>query len=375
MASREWNGSTGRCGFRRFVRRSHADWGLALALAPTLLLAACSLGGLGGAEGKRSATVTSKVAATQTPLPQITPPHSLAQMAYDSRSGAIVLFGGVVPEGAPAAASEATWVWAGAGWHEVRTASAPDNTTRNSGSTLTYDSTHDQIIFFEYVSLGAGAFMPQTWTFDGSNWTRHAVSPGAPPLTALLADDPAGGGVLAFGGITGYTNGGKQPVYSTVTWRWDGAHWTQLRPAASPAAADAQFAAMTTDTDSRQVALVNQRTGEVWTWNGTTWAAHQPTVAPPARDSAVLVFDGKSQSLVLVNGYVDTTGHPMGDMWQWKGSAWSPLSVTGTPTSIESESVIYDAQMQALVAYVGQQSPPESQTWIWDGGSAWRELG
>jgi hypothetical protein len=189
-----------------------------------------------------------------------------------------------------------------------------------------------------------------------------------------LADDPAGGGVLAFGGITGFINGGKQPVFSAATWRRDGTRWTQLRPATAPTADDAQFGAMTTATHAGQVVLVNQHTGEVWTWAGATWEAHQPASAPPAHDSANLVFDGKSQSVVLVNGYLHGTGQRIGDMWQWDGSAWIQLSVTGTPTTLEPESVVYDAQMQVLVAYVSVLSPAQSQTWIWDGGGAWRQL-
>lgn len=361
---RQWGG------FLWWVRGSRAAEGLTLvlALALTLLLAACSLG---EASVSRSATATATPAATRTPLPQITPPLTFAQMAYDSHSGTIVLFGSQ----ATPAPSQATWIWDGAGWHPVRTASAPDNSSRNAGSTITYDSTHNQIIFFEYVNATAQQATPQTWTFDGGNWTHHTASPVAPPLDALLADDPAGGGVVAFGGITGSISG-EQPLYSSATWRWDGARWTQLHPAAAPTTDDAQFGAMITDTQAKQVVLVNQHTGEVWTWDGATWTAHQPTSAPPARDSAVLVFDGKSQSVMLLNGYIHTTGRQTGDMWQWqwKGSAWSQLSVTGTPTTLEPESVVYDAQMQALVAYVVVHSPPESQTWIWDGGGAWREL-
>ncbi|MGH2514764.1 MAG: hypothetical protein ACRDHP_03835, partial [Ktedonobacterales bacterium] len=262
-------------------------------------------------------------------------------------------------------------IWNGAGWHQMRTASAPDNTTRNAGSAIAYDSTHDQTVFFEYVYSSSAAgpqYLPQTWTFDGANWTKHTASPVAPPLSALLADDPAGGGILAFGGITGLISGGKQPVYGTATWHWDGARWTQLQPAAAPTSDDAKYGVMTTDTHARQAILVNQHTGMVWTWDGATWTAHHPASVPPARDGAALVFDGQSQSVLLISGYDHESGQQVGVVWQWNGNDWSQLAVTGTPATIGTEGAIYDAQMQALVAYV-------CQTWIWSGSGAWHKLG
>jgi hypothetical protein len=81
-----------------------------------------------------------------------------------------------------------------------------------------------------------------------------------------MAFDPAGGGVLLFGGDTGTNR-------SNETWRWDGTVWTQLSSASTPS--PRTEAAMAADPVRNVVVLCggfdNGALHDTWEWNGTQW--------------------------------------------------------------------------------------------------------
>ncbi len=72
---------------------------------------------------------------------------------------------------------------------------------------------------FDFVN---GQALADTWTWDGSTWTRHDVDGPSARVYAGMAS--MGRSVVLFGGC-------NEPIEcATVlgdTWTWDGATWTQ----------------------------------------------------------------------------------------------------------------------------------------------------
>lgn len=136
----------------------------------------------------------------------------------------------------------------------------------------------DKLVLFGQNNIG-GENIPETWTWDGTAWTRiDAVGPSARD-DAVMA--PLGNSLILFGG-------GFQPPDFSDTWSWDGTTWTQIRVSGPSARWQAAMARL----NDTLVLFGGQEPdgnylADTWTWNGTAWT--QAKVAgPSARRMAVM---------------------------------------------------------------------------------------
>ena len=87
------------------------------------------------------------------------------------------------------------------------------------------------MLFGGYTRTAGGVVaFGDTWTWDGSTWTKQAPASSPPARAdAAMAYDAATGTVVLFGGS------GANGSFSD-TWTWDGSTWTKQNPAAHPGA-------------------------------------------------------------------------------------------------------------------------------------------
>jgi hypothetical protein len=130
-------------------------------------------------------------------------------------AGAAVLVGCGVLGMAPAAvqassAPAATWT------KQAPAASPP----ARSGAAMAYDAATKTVVLFggHTGPSGGGRFLADTWTWNGSTWTKRA--PAASPAAryeAMMAYDAATSTVVLFGGHIGNTVSGR---VLADTWTW-----------------------------------------------------------------------------------------------------------------------------------------------------------
>jgi hypothetical protein len=94
------------------------------------------------------------------------------------------------------------------------------------------------------------------------------------------------------------------------TWTWDGTTWTKQAPAASPP--PRYGAVMAYDAATSTAVLFGGNDGvnggsagllgDTWTWDGTTWTQRALAFHPPARDEAAMAYDAATGTAVLVGG-------------------------------------------------------------------------
>lgn len=79
-----------------------------------------------------------------------------------------------------------------------------------------------------------------TWTYNGTTWTQQSptVSPSA-RQGAVMANDPATGELVVFGGGSLVGGAGCHGVEFNDTWRYDGASWSQRAPSINPTVREA----------------------------------------------------------------------------------------------------------------------------------------
>ena len=148
--------------------------------------------------------------------PATSPPLGNAQgsLAYDPNSGALLMFGGSVGQGA----SSETWSWSGTDWDELSPTSSPP---AEAGGALTYDPQLGELVLFGGYNVcqdvSCDLSNNETWGWNGSNWSEILTSQ-APAWRwdDGLAWDPATSQMILLGGV--FDDGTELPLLPSDTW-------------------------------------------------------------------------------------------------------------------------------------------------------------
>ena len=330
-----------------------------LVVPVTATLAVCGVLGAAPAAGQARLAV----APTWTEQAPATHPlgRSGAAMAYDAATGTAVLFGGVGGRLKILKFAD-TWTWDGSTWTKQAPTAHPPPLV---GTGMAYDAATRTAVLFGGASVKTGRDAGGTWTWDGSTWAKQAPAASPSPRDgASMAYDAATGTVVLFGGFAQTTG-----LYLHDTWTWDGSTWTKQAPAASPPAWGA--AGMAYDAATHSVVLFGGPNGDTWTWNGSTWAKQAPAASPSPRAGAGMAYDAATGTVVLFGGIGYSTGRYLGDTWTWDGTTWTRQNPAASPATGVNPAMAYDAATGSVVlfgGYTGRGPRPyhyHKGTWTW----------
>jgi Galactose oxidase, central domain len=285
-------------------------------------------------------------------------------MAYDPVQSGSILFGGLgASSGGPVGLAD-TWAFNGISWTELFPSVSPSG---RFGLQLAFDSVQSQIVLFGgaiFENNGIIFSLNDTWTWNGSTWTK--MSPAASPPPRYLhgmAFDAATGQVVVFGGV-------GVDGFLGDTWVWNGVTWAQFTgnnpsPRGSPM--------MTYDAARQQVVLFGGADttgvlGDTWVWNGGNWIQLSPTSAPAARYGGAFAYDAVEVQSILFGGASGATNFD--DTWAWNGTNWTLLSPKTIPPKRFFTMVDYDSVYGQVVMYGGGLGTNHGDiylqdTWVW----------
>jgi hypothetical protein len=222
------------------------------------------------------------------------------------------------------------------------------------------------VIFGGSTDIEQNAF-DDTWVFDGTRWTQADVvgpSGRSAPWMASL-----NGKVALFGGTESQDPEGGFPLLSD-TWTFDGSTWTRVTgpgPSARTGAGSASLGGKAILFGGSDASGTNFN--DTWTFDGTTWTLVPTSTAPSARNDPAMATLGDK---VILFGGGNATGRD-GDLWSFDGTTWTELSITGGPAAR------VDAAMASLgttkVALFGGITDEAylNDTWVFD-GAAWTQI-
>jgi hypothetical protein len=252
----------------------------------------------------------------------------------------------------------------------------PPSPTARDGGAMAYDpATHSVVLYGGLVFSSTGqTALGDTWSWDGSGWTRLDPKVSPPPLTAaLMAYDPAQKVIVLTGGETSHP--GTEVSPSDATWTWDGVDWTPQPGGTTPASAGR--AALATDTATGRAVLVTTaadcRGTATWLWDSGRWQQVHPAISPAGGHIDGLTLDeATGQVLLLVDSASCPSAATAPTAWVWDGSTWQAAPTAAPPTSgilVTSFTTPLLVGPRRTYAWAGGGSGPEDSGWTLIGTS------
>jgi cysteine-rich repeat protein len=270
-------------------------------------------------------------------------------LAYDTRHGRAVLFGGRSwRDDDTGDVFGDTWEWDGQAWQRLTPSRSP---SARYAHAMVYQPGRGTAVMFGGRAQD-GQALDDTWEWDGETW--HKLTPAVSPAARFghaLAYDARRERVVLFGGADSAGN------TLADTWVWDGSNWSEVSPPESPPPRTEH--AMAYDASRDRVVLFGGVSGEVllgdtWEWNGTKWILAEAASSPDPRAEHVLGYHAALHRTVLFGGSADPFGvgdERLGDTWEWDGSTWTPVESVVEPQ--RDSAVVYDADREVLVLVAG----------------------
>ncbi len=231
-------------------------------------------------------------------------------------------------------ASSAVFEWDGAKWAKFAGLKTEPGARRFSS--MTYDQTLKKTVLFG--GFEGTNYIDETWTWDGTQWSRVKNNPAPSRDLASMWWDPTLKKTVLYGGLGRLTSDDRLTRYDDM-WTFDGSGWTQLKPASgtpgmrygAQSAIDPRtnhlilFGGLRADNGTpvppaTTPPQIQVYAGDTWEWDGTAWTKKTTVGAPPARENGGMAFDPTLNVMVMYGGYA---GHYLSDMWTLTGNTWS----------------------------------------------------
>jgi len=277
------------------------------------------------------------------------------QMAYDSESGLVILYGGQTGYWLdPAFQNHETWSFnpKSKKWKQMAPNTSPGGF---GGGDMAYDSESDRIIL-SVVSDNLSTL--QTWAYDTNHdsWTQMEDGP-KNMVGQRIVYDSESDRIIMFGGFefTKYLLVNETWVYDFNT-----DTWTNMEPRYHPQARNYHDIAY--DSKADKVVLwggdLNGQANknEVWTYdyNTNTWEelSSKYANAPELRDYMNLEYDEKADKFILYGGY------SYGDNETWtydlNTNTWQQMQPENNPGVISRYTMVYIDDTNETILFGGQ---------------------
>jgi hypothetical protein len=311
--------------------------------------------------------------------PSIRAAHALA---YDSRRGIAVLFGGSSLGGliSPTPEASETWEWDGASWRQIDTPLTPPARERFA---MAFDIRRGQVVLVGGAAIDivdelfeVPTSKPDRWTWDGAGWTEDT------PIAAGVQDhalvyDRAANELLLFGGSQ--CDFSFDPTFCFPVLAPDlllSGNTGEPLAVSSPSPSARLEHAMAFDVARGKAVLFGGKNdfealGDTWEWDGVhhTWRQAGPAAGsgPRARSSHALGYLPETDQVILFGGEHNAGGLATmsGETWSWDGSDWRELSPPGAPPARRAHALGYDAGRGELLLFGGQDGSAPAFDDLW----------
>ncbi len=278
-------------------------------------------------------------------------------LAYDTESDRVILFGGLLTGLPDLDSSSETWAYDynTNRWTLMQPQTSPSARWMHA---MAYDSESDRTI------LLGGIFNdePETWAYDFNTDTWTNMTPAFQPVGYVQARsvyDSESDRIILFGGDTENTPIHNSPTDETWTYDFNTNTWTQMTPIESPSAR--MLHGMAYDSASDRVILFGGGQGgdagdlgDTWAYdfNSDAWTAMNPADEPSPRHGHGMVYDASSDRVVLFGGL---SGSDETWLYQFDNDTWTRAESGTGPPGRRTPNLAYDAESERVILFGGVQ--------------------
>jgi len=210
---------------------------------------------------------------------------------------------------------------------------------------MAYDSKSDKLILFG--GFNGTSYFSDTWAYDYNTNTWTNMNPSTHPSAryqSAMAYDSESDKIILFGGFGDAGGGGYMMEHDYTTYSSSGSE-------PSPSGGGSVL-------------------GDVWAYdyNTNTWTQKSMAISPPARYQSAMVYDSKSDRILLYGGY--SSGSPLSDMWayNYNTDTWTQISLKSYPVAKYSYGMAYDSESDKVILFGGYSLSGTilDQTWAYD---------
>jgi len=193
---------------------------------------------------------------------------------------------------------------------------------------------------------------------SGTSPARARAAPDSPPTRDPIAP-------VAVDAAAGGTDGQAAVARATAA-------WMQAGPSAALPPVRETYCAAYDSMRGRVVVFggysraLSGPLGDTWEWDGTAWTERTPRSGnPPNRSGCAMAFDSVRGRTVLFGG---TGAGSFADTWEWDGTAWTQLAPSHSPSPRGQHAMAFDSARGRTVLFGnGFVLPGSNDTWEWDG--------
>ena len=297
-------------------------------------------------------------------------PRVCGALIYHAQLQKELLMDGLIRE--PHDEATKIWSWNGQKW-ELLSDKGPQ--ARAFGG-VGYDTKRNKVVLHGGRAWRGSKMNVEkdTWEWDGQEWRKISDTIGIPGQRDhfSLIDDAIESRILMIGGVELLVSKDAY-VWPKNCWSWDGKSWTMLKFAwpisrISTVVYDTKRKHLLAFGGGPEQADRNEQYNDTWIYKDQQWVKFEG-INPPARNGHGLVYDPHKNITVLYGGWTKTGERKLGDMWQWDGSQWHEIKMTGeTPGKRGGHGMVYDLSRKKIVLFGGDtMQGVANDTWEWDG--------
>jgi N-acetylneuraminic acid mutarotase len=295
-------------------------------------------------------------------------------MSYDSVNDLVILFGGQTGSG-PSYRRTDTWSYDynNNEWINLAPTIKPN---ASSWLEMAYDSESEKLILFGGAPQ-VGNTLAETWIYDYSTNLWTLANPNDSPdvrITHVMAYDSESDVVIMHGGsVDAAYNPAGLDIHYNDTWAYDynTNTWTEMSPTGLAIGLDE--AQMTYDSESDRVILVGgyfidpyanpleeYYATETWAYdyNSDTWENVTTTIHPTHRMDHALAYDSESDRVILVGGHIIPADYTVEDetwAFDYNTQTWENMNPTNQPVRLAHQ-MAYDEESDLVILFGGLNS-------------------
>ncbi len=239
-----------------------------------------------------------------------------------------------------------TWEWDGAQRTWTQLAMQDATSPQYLYPCMAYDIARDRFVLAGEDFANSRVDVSE-WDAQAAHWNHVDVTGASPPYRQECNLAYAGNGQTILYG--GQSDDAAADVLQDQ-WFFDGTQWTQAMPTTTPGTRE--FSTQIYDLLRDQVWLFGGDHGsapvdELWQWDGTDWS--QLAMTGPLGDGPAVAHNTYFDRLVAFGDCKTQT------VWEWDGATWASFdSLSPSPAARCYGTMVYDVARDELVMYGGQ---------------------